>query len=649
MSDDLPTPGAARQTDPSRAGGTPEPGLRQPLDRGDRSHPGSAGPEGTSPVLDLERIVRPVRRRMAAQLLLGWALRGAAAALLGAAAFVAAGHLLTWPAGDPLGGPRGWAILVAVAVAIGVLAIVARRWPSVDQALAEADRRMGLKDRLTTAREFAGRDSELIVLQRRELGRALRGVDLRQAVCPRLPRREAGLIGLGALLVLGATLLPNPQATAQARQRQQQQVARYAAARTAALVRPPQAPVPPKGGQPVPEGRNMRAVQSVLHRLQGQLAGAKSAVQALKALTAAQQSLQHLNTQGAQAQQSLAAAAHALASGQTSALSRALRAGNPATTRKALGALAKALPKLSAADRQAVAKALAKAAAAAGQQGALAQALQRAAQAAGSDPAAASPSLASLAQQLQEAQASAAAASTSARALQDLARIKQDVANGVGGPQQQSPAGSSRSPALPRTGRRMAPRRRGSQPGKGSGSKNGGGKGAAGQPGKGGGAKGGAQGQQGAGQGKGQGRAGGNGGKGGTGKGLASGGQAGNGGQGGAASSSGGAGNGPAGSSANGVGSGHGSSGHGGAGGNAGTGGQGTGRFERVYLPGERHGGPSTQTQGELGRSVQVQSGAFRQLVSQYAQAADSTLGRTALPPDRQAAVKRYFQSLEQN
>ena len=68
-----------------------------------------------------------------------------------------------------------------------------------------------------------------------------------------------------------------------------------------------------------------------------------------------------------------------------------------------------------------------------------------------------------------------------------------------------------------------------------------------------------------------------------------------------------------------------------------------------VYLPGDRHGGPSTQTQGELGRSVQVQTGAFHQLVSQYAQAADSTLGRAALPPDRQAAVKRYFQSLEQN
>ena len=46
---------------------------------------------------------------------------------------------------------------------------------------------------------------------------------------------------------------------------------------------------------------------------------------------------------------------------------------------------------------------------------------------------------------------------------------------------------------------------------------------------------------------------------------------------------------------------------------------------------------------------MQVQTGAFRQLVSQYAQAADSTLGRAALPPDRQAAVKRYFQSLEQN
>lgn len=603
---------------------------------------------GTPPTLDLARIVRPVRRRMAAQLALGWSLRGAAIALLGAAILVAAGHLLTWPGGDPLGGARNWAILLAVVLASGVLVNVASRWPSIDQAIGEADRTLGLKDRLATAREFAGRDSELIVLQRQELGRTLRGLDLRQAVRPRLPRRETALIGLGTLLVLGATLLPNPQATAQARQRQQREVASYAAARTAALVRPPQAAATPKGDtRQAPAGRNLRAVQSLLHRLQSQLATAKSPVQALKALTAAQQALQHLNAQGTQAQQSLAAAARALASGQTSALSRALRAGDPAATRKALGALAKALPKLSAADRQAVAKALAKAAT--GQQGQLAQALQRAAQAAGSDPATASPSLSSLAQQLQEAQASASAASTATRALQDLAKIKQDVANGVGGPRQQSPTGSQSQPGTSKNGPQDGSAPEGSQPGKGSGSKGSTGKGVAGQPGKGSGAKGGAQGQQGAGQGKGQGQASGNGGKGGTGGGSASGGKAGNGGQGGAAGSSGGAANGPAGSSANGLGSGQGSSGHGGAGGNAGTGGQGAGRFERVYLPGERHGGPNTQTQGELGRSVQVQTGAFRQLVSQYAQAADSTLGRTALPPDRQAAVKRYFQSLEQN
>ena len=621
-----------------------------PVDRGSlrRRLPGGAPtPDEGAVALDVARIVRPVRRRMAAQLLLAWGLRGAGAALISAAIAVAASHLLTWPAGDPLGGPRGWAILVSALLALAVIAIVARRWPSTDQAVGEADRRLGLKDRLATAREFAGRDSELIVLQRQELARTLQGTDLRQAVRPKLRRRDLALIALGTLLVLGATLLPNPQATAQAQQRQQRQVARYAATRTAALVHPPQATAAPKGDtRRPPPGRNLRAVQSLLRRLQGQLAGAKSPVQAIKALTAAQQALQHLNAQGTQAQQSLAAAAHALASGQTSALAKALRGGDPAATGKALSALAKSLPKLSAADRQAVAKALAKAAA--GQQGQLAQALQRAAQAAGSDPAAASPSLSSLAQQLQEAQASASAAPTSTRALQDLAKIKQDVANGVGGPRQQSPTGAQPQPGTSKNGPQDGSAPEGSQPGKGSGAKGSGGKGAAGQPGKGSGAKG-AQGQQGTGQGKGQGKGGGKGGKGGTGKGSASGGKAGNGGQGGAAGSSGGAANGPSGSSANGLGSGQGSSGHGGAGGNAGTGGQGAGRFERVYLPGERHSGPSTQTQGELGRSVQVQTGAFHQLVSQYAQAADTTLGRAALPPDRQAAVKRYFQSLEQN
>ena len=627
-----------------------------PVDRGSLRRQltgGAPRPDEGAVALDVARIVRPVRRRMAGQLLLAWGLRGAGAALISAALAVAASHLLTWPAGDPLGGPRGWAILVSALLALAVIAIVARRWPSTDQAIREADRRLGLKDRLTTAREFAGRDSELIVLQRQELARTLQGTDLRQAVRPKLRRRDLALIALGTMLVLGATLLPNPQATAQAQQRQQRQVARYAAARTAALVHPPQTATTPKGDtrQP-PPGRNLRTVQSLLRRLQGQLAGAKSPVQAIKTLTAAQQALQHLNAQGTQAQQSLAAAARALASGQTSALAKALRGGDPAATGKALSALAKSLPKLSAADRQAVAKALAKAAT--GQQGKLAQALQRAAQAAGSDAAAASPSLSSLAQQLQEAQASASAAPTSSRALQDLAKIKQDVSNGVGGPRQQSPTGSQPQPGTSKNGPQDGSAPEGSQPGKGSGSKGSGSKaaaskGSAGQPGKGSGAKGAAQGQQGTGQGKGTAQAGGNGGKGGTGKGSASGGQAGTGGRGAAAGSSGGAANGAAGSNASGVGSGQGSAGHGGAGGSAGAGGQSSGHFERVYLPGDRQGGPSTQTQGELGRSVQVQTGAFRQLVSQYAQAADSTLGRAALPPDRQAAVKRYFQSLEQN
>ena len=631
-------------SDKTQPNGAPHPVDRGPMRR--RLPGGAPTPDEGEVALDVARIVRPVRRRMAAQLLLAWGLRGAGAALISAAIAVAASHLLTWPAGDPLGGPRGWAILVSALLALAVIAIVARRWPSTDQAIGEADRRLGLKDRLATAREFAGRDSALIVLQRQELARTLQGTDLRQAVRPKLRRRDLALIALGTLLVLGATLLPNPQATAQAQQRQQRQVARYAAARTAALVHPTQAATTPKGDtrQPAP-GRNLRAVQSLLRRLQGQLAGAKSPVQAIKALTAAQQALQHLNAQGSQAQQSLAAAARALASGQTSALAKALRSGDPAASQKALSALAKSLPKLSAADRQAVAKALAKAAT--GQQGQLAQALQRAAQAAGSDPAAASPALSSLAQQLQEAQASASATSASTRALQDLAKIKQDVANGVGGPRQQSPTGSQSQPGTSKNGPQDGSAPEGSQPGKGSGAK--GGKGAAGQPGKGSGAKGATQGQQGTGQGKGTAQAGGNGGKGGTGKGSASGGQASTGGRGAAVGSSGGASNGATGSNASGVGSGQGSAGHGGGGGSAGAGGQGSGRFERVYLPGDRHGGPSTQTQGELGRSVQVQTGAFHQLVSQYAQAADSTLGRAALPPDRQAAVKRYFQSLEQN
>ena len=83
-------------------------------------------------------------------------------------------------------------------------------------------------------------------------------------------------------------------------------------------------------------------------------------------------------------------------------------------------------------------------------------------------------------------------------------------------------------------------------------------------------------------------------------------------------------------------------------GGGGGASGSARGKYETFYLPGDRNGGPSVTEQGPMGQPVQVTSGTFRQMLPQYSSAAQASLGRTALPPALQQAVKRYFQALGQ-
>lgn len=593
--------------------------------------------------LDIGRLVRPVRLRLGLQVMLYVVLRGVALALAAAAAVIALAHLTPWPDDNPLGGTIGLIAIAVTLIACATCITAARAWPAEGFAVRHADRALGLKDRLTTAREYADRHGPMLQLQRDELDRRLRDLDLRRAVRLRFPARDALFAGAAALLLLGAALLPNPQATARAQRAQQASVAHHAAQRTAASIRHLQQVTQQTGRAQAGPNRNAQAVTALLRQLQKQLLQAKTPAQALKTLAAAQQQLQHLNLDSRQAQQQLAALAHALANGQSASVARNIASGNSAATQQSLSALAKSFPHLSQQQQAQLARSLQQAAASTS--GSLSDALRQAAQAlAQNNRGAAARALQKAGGQIAAAQQRAAAAQTAAQAQQDVSRIKQDVADGVSQDRQAGAAQSQQAKQNgannPQSGQQQGSSGQQAQGQQGTsgtqqtgkGGKNGGASGvqASGQAGnrsqhgQGAAQQGTAAGQKGAPM-PGSGNQQGTGAQQSNGSGHASG---------GVAAGSGGQGNG----------------GHGYGGGRGGNNGAGTdGRYQSVYVPGQRGSGPSITTTGPMGRSVPVESSAFQQLLPQYSNAAEASMGRTSLPPDVQAQVKRYFQALEQN
>ncbi|MDQ3689542.1 MAG: hypothetical protein M3406_05815, partial [Chloroflexota bacterium] len=102
---------------------------------------------------------------------------------------------------------------------IGGLAVLAwvadalRRRPSLVEAARRADEELGMRQRLGTALEIAGREAH-DPLEARQLADArarLNEVDLRRAFRPRLARRPLTVAGLGIAMTLLLVAWPNPQ------------------------------------------------------------------------------------------------------------------------------------------------------------------------------------------------------------------------------------------------------------------------------------------------------------------------------------------------------------------------------------------------------------------------------------------------------
>jgi len=578
--------------------------------------------------LDVDFMVRPVRRALARDLMLRSSARALLAFLLGVAVIVAVARLSPWQPPLP-GTPLGWTLAYLAAVVVCTAAKVASTWPSAISAIRRTDQVFCLKDRLITAYEFRGATSEIHELQRAEAQRCLGGTNLAEAARMRLPLIEATLVVISGLLVAGAFWLPNTHATSHDASADTSAI-RHAAATTSQVLKNLPRPAGQKAGPS--EAPTADPVAQILAGLQKQLASAPSTTAALKSLSSAQSQLQNLQASGQAASAALQAMSQALSSGPTKPLAQALQSGNIAATQKAAQGLASQLAKMSAAQRADVASALERAANNA--PSSLTQDLRQAAFSLSDDDLrAASQALASAAKQLAQQETQANSRAEASRIASQVQQIQSDLANSVTA----SPSNNDNK-ALSTPQNQPAVAQSAGTPGAGPTQI-----GQAGQQAQAAGTE--TNGQQSAAvasAASAQGTAGASAATSNGATGASASSKAGASSPSSASQSRGssavpGAGAGKSNANQNGRGS--------GATGSSGSGEK--GQQQTVFVPSTRLSGPGVTQTGPLGSVVAVGSPAYKQLIARYGAAATAGLGNIALPPSLQAAVKRYFNDLQ--
>ncbi|HVH61976.1 MAG TPA: hypothetical protein VNA65_00080 [Candidatus Dormibacteraeota bacterium] len=337
---------------------------------------------------------------------------------------------------------------IPVAFALAAAMWIAGR-PSPMKLMRNADLRLGLNERLSTAWERRTADGPLDAsLQRDALAHAARA-RLSSAYPLAVRRRELLLTGAIAVAAAALILLPNPMSAVIAQRHADQTAQRHAAAtisttqkKLAAKPSPP--PVDPK-------------VQQILQDTETKVAGAPNPRQALQSITPAEQQLLQLSDPQTPARAStasnLAASLSTTAAGQNA--SQALNA-SPAKGAQSIRQLASQLQSLTPEQRAEIAKALANAAQHA-QDPQMASTLQQASSAlARGDLSAASQSLNSLAGQLESLQQQENSDQEIASAINGLEAARQQLASqadrDAGGSQSTSAGGTSGAGASPSSG-----------------------------------------------------------------------------------------------------------------------------------------------------------------------------------------------------
>ena len=319
----------------------------------------------------VRKLLGRVRARLLRERAATWAANGAAVGtVLALAAEVAFRRWPLDPAWPALAAAAG--IGLAVAVAGWVLA-----WPSWAEVARVADARLGGRERLTTAMQFAAEGGWLYTRQRDDAAAFARGADL-SALGPLSPPVKLLAVAAGAgAVALALALLPNPAVQALRQHRVE------AAAQTQAAEQVQQIAQRLAQGQSGEDPAQRQALAQQLQKAASSVKQAPNAQSAVAQLSQAQQSLRQLQDP-AQSQKADAAASAGAQLAQNPAAAKAgqaLASQNLQNGSNELGNLAQNLPNLSAQQQQQLAQSLAQAASAASGDPKLQSSLNQASQA----------------------------------------------------------------------------------------------------------------------------------------------------------------------------------------------------------------------------------------------------------------------------
>jgi hypothetical protein len=296
--------------------------------------------------------LRPWTRRLAVESTLCWLVRGAIVALGAACLVLAVGWLAPLPAGDlrPIAFQLALPLL-AIGVLIGI-------WPATRlRRAAQLDTRLRLADRLATAWLNRHTSSAMARLQRRDALAHLAALAPPRALPYGVRRLELAVLGAIALIALTLLVAPSPMEGVLRQIAAEQLATRYAADRLEALRQDPML----ADSLTLEQARRL---DELLERTRLEVSQARNQRDAVAALTRAEQQLMQFGDLGAEArEQALGAMSETLTQEPlTRRLGDALQRGDARGASEALQTLRDSSDQLSDAQRQALARALQRAA-----------------------------------------------------------------------------------------------------------------------------------------------------------------------------------------------------------------------------------------------------------------------------------------------
>jgi hypothetical protein len=342
--------------------------------------------------------LRPWERQLILEALRRWSIRGAVGALSAVSLVLVVGWVVPWPEAEL----RPWAAELALPPLLA--ALVVGLWPrSHHRRAAALDGRLSFGDRLATAWAYRASYQTVVRLQRADAINRLARCSPRADLQWRPNRIELGVLAATAVLALFLLLVPSPQQAVLDRQAAEQ-VAVEEAAQRLEVLRQQASTVPSL----TPD--QARQLDELLRQAQAELNRTRTQQEANAVLARAQDQLgEQLGDPNASLRdEALTAMSETLAAEpRTQALSDALRSEDADATRDAMHAIAAQADQLSDIERQA-----------------LSRALQRAANVGRSDPRSAS-ALRDAAQAIASRQSPDAALSAADAALRDALRSSQ--------------------------------------------------------------------------------------------------------------------------------------------------------------------------------------------------------------------------------